>query len=260
MPRPKIWCLYDRCHEFVPGSHNGKYCKDCKCKRKREASAKRLTAEVPVGEELWKLQENRKIGRFVAAQAKNEWLLENRTFGSFDLETTNLDASIGMILCGCIKNRGSRTLTCVATRDEDGLLNDKQVCINLRDAIEGYDYIYSYYGTKFDLPYLNTRLIIHGERPINQIRHIDLYYVARYKLKLHSNALAVVGETLFGDSGKSRVMGPIWARAAMGSKEDMDYIIEHCEKDVVALEKVFEELRGFVNLSAVRWRRFGASY
>jgi len=89
---------------------------------------------------------------------------------------------------------------------------------------------------------------------------VDLYYVARHRLKLHSNRLAVVAETLFGESEKTRVVGPIWTRAVAGDKEAMDYIVEHCIIDVDVLEQVFERLRGFVNLSATRWRKYGASY
>ena len=87
-----------------------------------------------------------------------------------------------------------------------------------------------------------------------------MYYTARFKLKLHSNKLVGVGETLFGKTGKTRVVGPIWTKAMMGDKESLRYIVEHCQADVVELEDVFNELRGFVNLSAVRWRVYGASY
>ena len=71
MPQPKRRCAYDSCHEFEPGSYNGKYCRECKCKRKRENAVKRLTQEIPSNEELWELQESRKIGRFERAQEKN---------------------------------------------------------------------------------------------------------------------------------------------------------------------------------------------
>ena len=70
----------------------------------------------------------------------------------------------------------------------------------------------------------------------------------------------MVAETLFGESEKTRVIGPIWTRALMGDKEAWKYIIEHCQMDVVVLERVFEELKGFVNLSATRWKKFGGSY
>ena len=260
---PMLWCYYDRCCQFQPGSHNSRYCQEHKCKRKLENSVKRVSGTPQEGvalEAYWKLQENKKISNLDTAQNKNKWLLEKSSFGFFDLETTNLDASIGMILCACLKTRGGDTITYVTGKDKDGMLDDKQLCIELRDDLEKFDYVSGYYSTKFDVPYLNTRLIINGERPINQLRHIDVYYTARFKLKLHSNRLQVVAETLFDKSQKTRVVGPIWTRAAQGSKKDMQYIISHCIADVAELEDIFNTLVGFVNLSAVRWRRYGASY
>lgn len=257
--RPKIWCFHDRCCNFDPGSHNARYCREHKCKRKAENAVKRLTTPINTDEEKWGLQERKKEHRQIEAQLKNEWLLENKKIVMFDLETTNLEASIGFILCGCTKERNEEVKTFTA-RAADGFLDDREICLAMRDELEQADYVCTYYGSRFDLPFINTRLIVHGERPVAKIRHIDLYYTARFKLKLHSNKLAVVAETLFGESDKTRVLGPIWTRAMMGDSEAIKYIEEHCQIDVIVLQNVFERLRGFVNLSATRWRTYGGSY
>ena len=260
---PDRWCSYDFCCAFTPGSHNAEYCPEHKCKRKVENAKKRLTTDFPEGataEVLWKLQESRKKGRLEVAVEKNRWLLENSKIAFFDLETSDLNASIGMILCGSIKERGGATVTFSAAKDSDGILVDKNICVQLRDMLAGYDYVTTYYGSRFDIPYINTRLIMQGERPINELRHIDLYYRAKFNLKLHSNRLQVVGETLFGESQKTRVLGVVWQRAAQGDMEALKYIQEHCERDVEELEEVFDTLKGFINLSATRWRKYGASY
>jgi len=257
---PRRWCIHDRCHEFVPGSHNAAYCPDCKCKRKQEAARKRLTEPITDDVALWELQENRKIGRIESSQAKNEWLLEKSTFAFFDLETSNLDASIGFIICGAVGDRHGEKEVFVAQKNEEGLFDDHESCVVMRDRLESFDYVVTFYGTGFDIPYINTRLVMNNERPIDRLRHIDMYYVARHRLKLHSNRLQVVSETLFGDSNKTRVIGPIWTKALMGDVESLNYITEHCLVDIDELRAVFEKLRGFVNLSAVRWRKYGGSY
>lgn len=257
---PLRWCHYDHCHEFDPQSWNAIYCPDCRCKRKAENQRKRLTAPVSGDEELWKLQENRKLGLLEQKQAKNDWLLANSRIGFFDIETSNLDASIGMMLMGCIKERKGGVFTRIVSPNSAGLLDDHEAVVSLRDELESYDYVVTFYGTGFDIPYLNSRLIIHGERPINRLRHVDVYYVARTHLKLHSNRLAVVGETLGLSVEKTRVVGPIWTRALMGDQESMGYIVDHCIIDVKVLEEAFEKLRGFVNFSATRWKKFGSTY
>lgn len=256
---PEIWCFYDRCCLFQPAQHNHRYCSEHKCKRKAENQKKRLLKEDPIWEQVWALQEKKKVHTKVIAQAKNEWLLRESNIAFFDIETTNLNASIGMILCGCVRVNGA-TITYTATAGEDGLLTDKEACINMRDDLEAMSYVCTYYGSRFDLPFINSRLLIHGERPISKIRHIDLYFTARFKLKLHSNRLAVVLETLFGKSGKTQIDFALWNRAHMGDKEALGYVEEHCIADVEELEKVFDKLRGFVNLSGTRWRVYGAGY
>ena len=152
------------------------------------------------------------------------------------------------------------THTAVSRIPDGGYMDDHATVLLLRDWLESYDYVCTYYGTGFDIPYLNTRLIVHGERPISRLRHVDLYYTAKFQLKLHSNRLDVVAETLFGKSEKTRVLGPVWTRAAQGDPEAMKYIVEHCEIDVEVLERVFHRLRGFINLSEKRIKLFGRSY
>ena len=255
--QPTIWCQYDRCCSFDPGSHNARYCPEHKCKRKNEAAVKRLSEPPPTGEELWQLQEQRKEQLGIIAQQKNAWLLANKRIVFFDLETFDLAADFGLVMVGCIKDRGGAIKTYSAAAGDP----DERDCIlGIRDELEAADYVCTWYGTKFDLPYINTRLLINNERPIAKIRHIDAYYTARFKLKLQSNRLAAVELALLGQSHKTAILPGIWRRALRGDKEALDYIIDHCERDVQVLEDVFEKLRGFINFSATRWRRYGASY
>ncbi len=255
----QIWCNFDRCCEFTPETINRKYCAEHGCAKKAENSRRRLQSPLISSEESWRLQENRKLDRLLVSQNKNRWIEENSNICFFDIETTNLSASIGMMICACVKDKDGETYTFKMSK-ENGLFNDHKAVVEIRDFLESYDYVVTYYGTRFDIPYLNTRLIMYGERPLQRLRHIDLYFTAKFKLKLHSNKLAVVCETLFGDTEKTRVIGNTWNQALMGDKQSMDYIVEHCQIDVAELEKVYDELKGFINLSAVRWRVFGGSY
>lgn len=259
--RPQVRCVYDGCCEFDPQSPNHVYCTKHGCKRKAENAKKRLNVPVSIHDpETWELQDQRKLALAKRTRDRNEWILKNRTFAFFDIETTNLEASIGMILCACVKEMGGGIYTAVSRIPKGGYMDDHEVVVQLRDWLEAYDYVVTYYGTGFDIPYLNTRLLVHGERPISRLRHVDLYYTAKFQLKLHSNRLDVVTETLFGKSEKTRVLGPVWTRAAQGDPEAMKYIVDHCEIDVEVLERAFNRLRGFINLSEKRIKLFGRSY
>ncbi len=53
--------------------------------------------------------------------------------------------------------------------------------------------------------------------------------------------------THFGFQGKTKVDPEHWNKAALdGCRKSMDYIVEHCEADVILLEEVTELLRPFV--------------
>ena len=256
--QPKRFCHFDRCHEFEPGSWNAIYCPDCRCKRRAENSLKRLSTLPHADEELWERQENAKLARADHSAQKNDYLLNTRRIVFFDIETFDLAADFGLVMVGCIKERGGETTTFVAHGDVD----ERECILGVRDTLEAADYVVTYYGTGFDLPYLNTRLIIHGERPLHQIRHVDLYYKVRHGLKLNRNRLDNVEDALFGDEAKlkTRIKPGIWRRALQGNQDALDYIVHHCVADVELLEKAFNKMVGFINLSATRIRRYGGSY
>lgn len=249
------WCHFDRCHEFTPAVVNAIYCPDCRCKRKAESSRKRLEPDVIIYDEAaWTREEARKEQRAIRAQQKNEWLFANKTFATYDIEASNLAASIGEMICVCVRPLGGPTVTFSDFTD------DKNFVDALGRELEKYDYIIGFYSSRYDLKFINTRLMIHGFEPIRHLRHIDLYDVAKSALKLHSNRLGVVAETLVGDSLKTRVLGPEWMDALRRHDEKaMAYIIDHCQRDVKETEAVFHALKGFINVSATKVQRWGGS-
>jgi len=259
----ETWCWWDRCHSWVPETHNARYCKECRCKRKSEAAVKRgevvVTAQAE-DEVLWQLAENRKLANAERALAKNQWLLSTKSFAMFDLETYDLAADFGLIMVGCIKTRGDDgPIWTATTRTGDPATMDRESIVAIRDKLEKYDYVVTYNGTRFDIPYLNTRLLVHDERPLAFIRHIDLYYTVRYNLRLQRSKLVSVELALLDSTEKTQILPGIWARALQGSQDDMDYIVEHCQGDVKVLEAAFDKLCGFVNFSQVRVRKYGGS-
>lgn len=264
---PPRRCFRDGCHEFTPETANHIYCTECGCKRRYENARKRLTNLSTTREEMeatWEKQEALKMGRAVNAAEKNDYLWSNKTWAFFDIETTNLQASIGTMLSAAIKSKGDPNVWTYAVpsfRVGEPWFprNDADLVEALRDELEKYDYVATYYGSRFDVPYLQTRLLSHGMRPMSDFRHWDLFYIPKFRLKLHSNRLDAVTEFMYGKTEKTRVVGDIWNRAAMGDAEAMEYIVEHNIKDVEELEKVGTDLRGFSNLSAIRLRHYGSS-
>jgi uncharacterized protein YprB with RNaseH-like and TPR domain len=253
-------CLYDGCHIFTPNAHNHVYCVTCKCKRKEETRKKILERPLEYDEETFQLEENRKFALTERNKARNLWILRNKSFAFFDIETTDLSADGDEVLCASIKPLGSDVVTHVSeTRAGKG--SDHGVVLDIRDHLREFDYVVTWFGTRFDMPFITTRLVIHDEDTIGYLKHVDLYYTARHQLRLHSNRLQAVEEALFeGKSLKTRLSKPLWKNATGWNKEKreaaFDYIIEHCEKDVISLEEIFLKLVDLRNLSATPLRKY----
>lgn len=255
MSKKSTPCAYDRCCVIIPNTANHIYCTECGCKRKQENHKKRLTKPLVTNDEIYEATEAKKRAKAEQRVERNAWLLENKTFCMFDIETTNLDADVGWILCASFMPVGGKPYTIRGKRD------DITILARIRRELHKYDYYVTWYGTGFDFPFVATRLLLNRKEAIGYVRHIDLYYVARFKFKFFNNRLDNVADGLFGgDSVKTKLRGSVWFAARSHDRKTretaIDYIVEHCEKDVEELEALFHELIPFKDIQATPLRRF----
>lgn len=178
----------------------------------------------------------------------------------FDMEMSNLDANFGQVLCAVVKTeRGDTNIVrfdnqVAHLNGFNSLYTDRETVLAIRSLLESFvgDIWVSYNGKKFDIPFLDTRLLIHGERPVTQGMHLDPLYIARYKLRLNNNRLDTVAKALGVDSSKTAIEPGYWIPALRGDRASMDYVVDHCVRDVAVLEEVFNKLRPFVDKVAKR--------
>lgn len=167
-----------------------------------------------------------------------------------DIETTNLSADIGFILCACYKLAGADPIRATRIDLTPGYgrsrpMYDDQKCV--RDIYKWMhddepDFLVTYNGGAFDLPYINSRLLKIKERVLPPFRHIDHWKTSRYSLKLHSHSLDALARHLGLKDQKTRFDTSVWQRAAYGSKEDMNSIVDHCRIDIKVLEACHNEV------------------
>lgn len=167
----------------------------------------------------------------------------------WDLECSNLNANFGYILAGGYKNLGDSKTKALHVGQYPKYANDptddKRLVKDLSDILSDADCWVTWYGLRFDVPYLNSRLIYHGYSPMPPVPHIDLWRVSRYQLRLNSNRLASASSFL-GLEEKTRLDGPTWIRASAGHKPSLKYVVEHCIQDVEVLEQAYGKMRPLI--------------
>ncbi len=167
----------------------------------------------------------------------------------FDLETSNLSADFGIVLCAVIKPAGE---DCITLRGD--VLNkkwktkrsdDSAVIKATVEELLKYDIWVAHNGARFDVPWLRTRLLKHGGEPLATRKLVDPVFLARNKLKMSYNSLSKIADHL-GVNSKTEVSPEMWLRASLdGDKEAMDYIVSHCVEDTITLEKVVGKLKAY---------------
>lgn len=173
-----------------------------------------------------------------------------------DIESSNLKASFGVVLCYAIKARGVDadkggliTRTIVEADVKSGRY-DRNILSNLMSDLKEFDRVCVYWGRdrRHDLPFLRTRALKAGINfpEYGSIYVLDLYDWAKNKLSLHSYRLETVCKE-FGIPAKGHPLtGDIWLRAMAGKKDALDYITTHCAEDVICLEPVYNILEPYV--------------
>jgi len=163
-----------------------------------------------------------------------------------DIEASNLDADFGVILSAAIKPYHKPPILFV---NKNSVWDDSQVVRDVVSTLNTYDLVVTFYGYRFDVPFLRSRMLKTDPtltlKPT--LHHIDLYYVAKRSLKLHSGSLDAACE-FFGIPGKTRLRGEYWIRAAAGDPLGLRYVTTHNRYDVIILEKLYDVLKENVGM------------
>ena len=163
----------------------------------------------------------------------------------FDLESTNLNAEMGHVLCGAYKVLGEKKVQTVSINQSPTYkkdpTNDKFVIQKMKEVVESADILVGHYSTRFDLPLLQSRALVHNLGALPRPPHVDTWRVSKYRLKLRYNSLANLSKFLKCDS-KTALDWDIWTKAQACHESSLRYIVEHCVQDVIVLEEVYKKL------------------
>ena len=181
---------------------------------------------------------------------ENPW--EQPKIGFLDIESSNLEANFGICLTWSILDGfDNRIISAAITKKDINTYaadkSDTRIVRELVETIRSFDTIVTFYGKRFDIPFMRTRALIDGvEFPVwGTLHHIDVYDWAKHKLRLQRNGQESVCRALFGETEKTHLEYKYWIDAARGGKESIDYILEHNYADVRDLKRIYEKLQDF---------------
>lgn len=175
-------------------------------------------------------------------------------FLTLDIETSNLNADFGFVICAIAKEYAKKDIKVFRIDDykgyENARYNDKPLVKDLRDYLVGYDGLITYNGRNFDLPFLRSQLICYGIEPMKDMFHVDVFYIVKYRLKLHNNKLNTLIHFLNSTRGskkrieeKTYINSLYYRKAITGDRSGINELVTHCKKDVKALEQCYDMLK-----------------
>lgn len=193
--------------------------------------------------------------------------------GYLDIETDGLRADFSTMLSWCIKEKGGKVFSDVITKKElfeETIDPDKRLIKSIVDEMKKYKIIVTYYGTRFDIPYIRTKALRYGinfpsyeiftdltKKGTEVIRikpeliHWDIFYTVKQKLNLSSKSLDNTCDYL-GISGKTPLDKNVWRKAKYGNKEALKEVLVHNKGDVEILEQLHDKL-----ISFAKWEKKG---
>lgn len=173
--------------------------------------------------------------------------------GVFDIESTGLTGDFSCILCAVIKpyGSGSEQVFKIDLDKRDMLEAEKELLLEFLPVLNSFDGLAGYYSTRFDMPLIRTRCMFHGIPAPKKIKHFDAYFTIRRTVNPTTRRMDRIAEInrLTDDSlpEKSKLGVKEWTGATFRrDQESLDYIVDHCVRDVYVLESIINKYMDFV--------------
>lgn len=109
------------------------------------------------------------------------------------------------------------------------------------DLLDQADAVVHYYGSKFDIPHLNSEFLTTGLTPPAPYKQIDLKLAVSKNFKFPSNKLQYVS-TLLGLDGKHKTDFELWLDVMAGKTKAQKYMEKYNRQDVDLLEDLYHRL------------------
>lgn len=168
----------------------------------------------------------------------------------WDIESSHLKADFGTLLCVGYKWLGQPQVRIPCITDYPNFkkdpTDDSALVADFLDIYNSADMTVTYFGSGFDIKFLQAKVMEHGLQIPPKVPMVDLFYTVKSNLALSRKSLQNVGYYLNLSAEKTPVEGKIWKQAACGKRSALKYIVDHCRADVLLLEEAYQALRPLV--------------
>lgn len=151
------------------------------------------------------------------------------------------------VICIAWKWQGESKVYSLQWDDEQ---NDKEMLEQFGRAIAEADEAIFHNGSRFDLPWVKARSVYHGLKPISPNYSVDTLQLARRNFYFNSNRLDYLAKFL-GVGSKIKTEYNLWKSVLLeNDKIALAKMVKYCKNDVVVLEKVYNKLISFCEVSS----------
>lgn len=145
------------------------------------------------------------------------------------------------IICICYKWEGERQVHHL----EWNKGCDKKMVAEFVNVANEADELIGHNGDRFDLKWINTRILYHGMDPSSIDKTVDTLKIAKAKFNFNSNRLDYLGKYLLGH-GKIETSYSMWKDIVLQNcPKAMANMVKYCKADVKLLEDVWKVLEPF---------------
>jgi DNA polymerase elongation subunit (family B) len=123
--------------------------------------------------------------------------------------------------------------------------NDERLVKELWFYLSEADVVIAHNGSKFDIPNIQTRFIVHGFPPTSSFKQIDTLRVAQSQFGFTHNSLDALAK-LFGIERKISTSFDLWKRCLFGDEQALQEMETYNQHDVVMLEELYLRLRPYI--------------
>ncbi len=157
----------------------------------------------------------------------------------------NQTLSSTYIMSYAAKWLGDKTVAYSETRTED----DEILCEQLASFFDAADIVIAHNGSKFDIPIVRARCLLHGINPWSPIKEIDTLKVAKREFRFDRNSLAYLADYLGVEEKGEHKEFPgfeLWSECIKGNPAAWREMRKYNIQDVDTLEEVYLKLRPWI--------------